>query len=115
VAAFATRYCCRVLVTCRTFSYQDPAWQLSDFQSFTLAPFSAEQIDRFIAAWHGELVRLGTIKSGAIEGQAGVTAAVRRPDLWRLASNPLLLTVMALVHTHKGRLPRPAPALRRDD
>ena len=31
--------------------------------------------------------------------------AVRRPDLQRLASNPLLLTVMALVHTHKGRLP----------
>jgi len=31
--------------------------------------------------------------------------AVRRPDLWRLAPNPLLLTVMALVHTHKGRLP----------
>ena len=30
---------------------------------------------------------------------------MRRPDLWRLAPNPLLLTVMALVHTHKGRLP----------
>ena len=107
VAAFATRYSqCRVLVTCRTFSYQDPAWQLSDFQSFTLAPFSAEQIDRFIAAWHDELARLGTIKSGAIEGASRqLQAAVRRPDLWRLASNPLLLTVMALVHTHKGRLP----------
>jgi formylglycine-generating enzyme required for sulfatase activity len=31
--------------------------------------------------------------------------ALRRPDLWRLAPNPLLLTVMALVHTHRGRLP----------
>ena len=31
--------------------------------------------------------------------------AVRQSDLWRLASNPLLLTVMALVHTHEGRLP----------
>ena len=31
--------------------------------------------------------------------------ALHRPDLWRLAPNPLLLTVMALVHTHKGRLP----------
>ncbi|BBO91157.1 formylglycine-generating enzyme family protein [Desulfosarcina ovata] len=30
---------------------------------------------------------------------------MRRPDLWQLAPNPLLLTVMALVHTHKGRLP----------
>ena len=39
-------------------------------------------------------------------GLAGrLQEAVRRPDLWRLAPNPLLLTVMALVHTHKGRLP----------
>jgi formylglycine-generating enzyme required for sulfatase activity len=107
VAAFARRYSqCRFLVTCRTFSYQDPGWQLSDFQSFTLASFSAEQIDSFITAWHSELARLGTIKPGAIEGASRqLQAAVRRPDLWRLASNPLLLTVMALVHTHKGRLP----------
>ncbi len=31
--------------------------------------------------------------------------AVRRPNLHGMAGNPLLLTVMALVHTHKGRLP----------
>ncbi len=31
--------------------------------------------------------------------------AVRRKDLKRLAPNPLLLTVMALVHAHKGGLP----------
>jgi formylglycine-generating enzyme required for sulfatase activity len=107
VAAFARRYAkCRIVVTCRTLAYQNPAWQLGDFESVTLAPFSEEQIDRFIAGWHGELARLGTIKPGAVEGvPRHLRAAVRRPDLWRLASNPLLLTVMALVHTHKGRLP----------
>jgi hypothetical protein len=107
VAAFARRYAkCRIVVTCRTLAYQNPAWQLGDFESVTLAPFSEEQIDRFIAGWHGELARLGTIKPGAVEGVTRhLRAAVRRPDLWRLASNPLLLTVMALVHTHKGRLP----------
>ena len=107
VAVFARRYPqCRVVVTCRTLSYQDPAWQLADFQSFTIAPFTEAQIDRFIVAWYAELARLGSIKRGAV---AGVTRqlqqAVRRPDLWRLASNPLLLAVMALVHTHKGQLP----------
>lgn len=107
VAAFATRYDrCRIIVTCRTLSYQDPAWQLGGFQSYTLAPFSEEQIDRFIGAWYGELGRLGAIKAGAVAGVSRhLRTAVRRPDLWRLASNPLLLTVMALVHTHKGRLP----------
>ncbi|MGH8631750.1 MAG: NACHT domain-containing protein, partial [Burkholderiales bacterium] len=64
------------------------------------------KIDRFIAAWYDELARLGVVRG---EDKDGLTrelkSAVRRPDLWRLAPNPLLLTVMALVHTHKGRLP----------
>jgi energy-coupling factor transporter ATP-binding protein EcfA2 len=108
VDVFARRYPkCRVIVTCRTLSYQDPAWQLEDFNSFTLAPFNGEQIDQFITAWYGELARLGSIPRGSIEGVTrGLRGAVRRPDLWRLASNPLLLTVMAVVHTHRGRLPQ---------
>lgn len=107
VAAFVRRYPkSRVVVTCRTLSYQDPAWQLVDVPSFELAPFDEEKIDRFIHAWYGELARLGTVKAQDADGLARrLQQAVRRPDLWRLASNPLLLTVMALVHTHKGQLP----------
>jgi predicted NACHT family NTPase len=107
VAAFANRYPrCRIVVTCRTLSYQDPKWRLVSFESFTLAPFSEEQIDQFITAWYSELVRLGNVKPDALEDLAWrLRTAVRRPDLWRLAANPLLLTAMALVHTHKGRLP----------
>jgi formylglycine-generating enzyme required for sulfatase activity len=107
VAAFAKRYPrSRVVVTCRVLSYQDPAWQLVAFPDVTLAPFDEEKIDRFIGAWYRELARVGTVRSEDAEGLAGrLREAVRRPDLWRLAPNPLLLTVMALVHTHKGRLP----------
>lgn len=107
VVAFANRYPrCRVVVTCRTLSYQDLAWRLTDFESFTLAPFSEEQIDHCITAWYGELVRLGNVKPDAMEGLAWrLRTAVRRPDLWRLAANPLLLTALVLVHTHKGQLP----------
>ena len=107
VAAFAKRYPgSRMIVTCRTLSYQDPAWQLEDVPAFELAPFDQAKIDAFIAAWHAELGRLGVIKGQAVEVMAQrLREAVRRPDLWPLASNPLLLTVMALVHTHKGRLP----------
>jgi formylglycine-generating enzyme required for sulfatase activity len=107
VSACADRYAqCRMVVTCRTLSYQEPAWQLVDFEQATLAPFKEEQIDAFIAAWYAELARLGSIKPGAVDsGSRDLREAVRRPDLWRLATNPLLLIVMALVHTHKGRLP----------
>ncbi len=103
----------RYLITCRTLSYQPPVSARepdlrlpSAVASFELARFDEAKIERFIAAWYAELVRLGAVRS---EDQAGLTVqlqqAVRRPNLWGLAQNPLLLTVMALVHTHKGRLP----------
>jgi hypothetical protein len=47
--------------------------------------------------------QLASAQSGQLVGK--LKTAVRRPDLRRMASNPLLLTVMALVHTHRGELP----------
>ena len=116
VLAFVGRYHPdnRVLVTCRVLSYQPPAGEeepdlrlpAGAYPTFELAPFTAERIDRFVAAWYEELARLGQVPASDVSGLTGkLRQAVRRPDLWRLASNPLLLTVMALVHTHKGRLP----------
>ncbi|MBI2908333.1 MAG: SUMF1/EgtB/PvdO family nonheme iron enzyme [Chloroflexi bacterium] len=104
VAAFAQRYDrSRMVVTCRTLSYQDPAWRLKDV-AFELAPFDGEKVHKFISAWSTELaVTLG--KEAASKMSVCLQEAVARPDLAELASNPLLLTVMALVHTHKGHLP----------
>lgn len=114
VYTFMNRYPTnRYLITCRTLSYQPPASPRdpdlrlpSAVSSVELARFDQDKINRFITAWYAELVRLGTVRS---EDQAGLTGqlqqAVRRPSLSGLAANPLLLTVMALVHTHKGRLP----------
>jgi formylglycine-generating enzyme required for sulfatase activity len=116
VAALAGRYPnSRYLVTCRVLSYQPPAahgargapdLRLAEFPSFELAAFDETKIDRFIGAWYGELAVLGVVPTQDADGLARqLRQAVRRPDLWQLAPNPLLLTVMALVHTHKGRLP----------
>lgn len=107
ILAFMQRYPrCRVVLTCRTLSYQDPAWQLGDIPSHTLAPFNREQIEQFIAAWYNELARQGSISTEAVDASTQhLRTIVRRPDLRPMASNPLLLTVIALVHTHRGRLP----------
>jgi len=115
VAAFVERYRAnnRVLLTCRIMSYQKPvdgAVELrlptDTYPSFELAPFNEEKIDQFIARWYQELARLHVVKGQDVEGVTRkFQKAVRRKDLWRLAPNPLLLTVMAFVHTHKGRLP----------
>jgi formylglycine-generating enzyme required for sulfatase activity len=107
VAAFFERHRkCRYVVTCRTLAWQDPRAQLPGVPAFTLAPFDHDDIDRFIGTWHAELRRVHAIDAAREDQLAtGLRAAVRRPDLARLAPNPLLLTVMALVHTHKGVLP----------
>jgi len=119
VTALAKRYpASRYLVTCRVLSYQPPTTvgapatrgvpdlRLVDFPTFELAAFDEEKIDHFIKAWYAELASIGVVRNEDADGLARqLRDAVRRPDLWRLAPNPLLLTVMALVHTHKGRLP----------
>jgi len=109
VADFARTYAkARIIVTCRTLSYQSPDWQLPKerFPAFELAPFTEEKIAHFIAAWYAELADLGAVHREDVEGLvAHLQTAVQRPDIARLAPNPLLLTVMALVHAYRGRLP----------
>ena len=95
-----------ILVTCRVLSYQDRRWQLDEsaWANFELDKLNQEQIDGFIEAWHSQLAVVNAVKNPEILN-AKLSQAVRRSDLIRLARNPLLLTVMALVHTHKGALP----------
>ena len=77
VAGFAVRYPrSRVLVTCRTLSYQDPAWRLEEFPEHELAPFDGEQIDQFIGTTLGaEAQALGAQAQAA--GAAGDLAAAQ--------------------------------------
>ena len=109
VLAFHTRYGKnRFLVTCRVLSYQNEKWQLpkDDFLSFQLAPFSNEKIADFIKAWYSEVAQKWNVpESRTATLTEKLLGAVQRTDLARLAPNPLLLTVMALVHTEYGELP----------
>ncbi|MFN7952366.1 MAG: SUMF1/EgtB/PvdO family nonheme iron enzyme [bacterium] len=123
VAAFVARFPkSRYLVTCRTLSYQPPPTPENeeaepepepdlrldpkDFPSFEIAPLDDAKIHGFIEHWYREVARIGAIAtSGVAGGIAKLRVAVQRRDLARLAPNPLLLTVMALVHTHHGELP----------
>jgi predicted NACHT family NTPase len=64
------------------------------------------QRDAFIAGWYEELVALGRVTAKTAQTMTRkLQSGIRRPDLARLAGNPLLLTIMAIVHTHKRRLP----------
>lgn len=107
VEAFLKRHeNCRALITCRVLSYEEREAQLRGVPSFTLAPFDDEKIQAFIQAWYEELGRRNVVERGSVDELAKQLAgAIQKPDLRRLAPNPLLLTVMALLHANRGRLP----------
>ncbi len=114
VKEFATRYSKNHFVaTCRVLSYQppkekdEPDLRLAGFPEFEVAPFTPEKINLFIDHWYWELMNLNLIsKSEADESIKNLkTAAQTRQELQKLAPNPLLLTVMAIVNTHRGKLP----------
>ena len=99
---------CPVVVTCRVASYERPAWRLAGdrFQAIKLAAFDDAKIRRFIDAWYEEMAnRWNKPVAEMRELAAKLTDALHRSDMARLASNPLLLTVMVLVHTHDKVLP----------
>jgi predicted NACHT family NTPase len=95
----------RYLVTCRTASYIPP-WTLDGFKEAELAEFDLEKQDHFCQLWYTELARRGQLDESEVEEKvAGLRRAIRRPDLERISGNPLLLTVMALVHAREPELP----------
>ena len=117
VQEFSKRYGnCRFVVTCRVLSYQPPGNDSDgDLRlnpglfgdGYELAPFDDDRIDAFIDLWYGTLLRLGRVNNERASAHPGrmKEAVHAKPDVRRIAANPLLLTVMALVHTHKGELP----------
>ncbi|MBK9713421.1 MAG: SUMF1/EgtB/PvdO family nonheme iron enzyme [Kouleothrix sp.] len=93
-----------VVVTCRVLDYQaNPLRQIRGFVVETLAPLTDEQIDHFVGAWYDELAASGREMLGNAEALRGAIAS--RTELRSLAELPLLLTMMAVVHAGKGRLP----------
>ncbi|MGB8645685.1 MAG: SUMF1/EgtB/PvdO family nonheme iron enzyme [Anaerolineae bacterium] len=113
VEDFANRYgkhpATRFLVTCRTFSYTDARWQFTNWQTHELASLTEDKINQFVEAWYGQHAQIDPRRADDYERKrAMLVKALHRSDRRRLhviADNPLILTVMAVVHTHYGELP----------
>ena len=96
----------RAIVTCRIRSYDGPA-VLAGFHAETLAPFDEEKISQFIQGWYTAQVHLGRMTGEEANARAeDLNSAALAADLRELATNPMLLTSMAIIHQRDVGLPR---------
>jgi HEAT repeat protein len=97
VTEFASKFPdCPVIVTSRIVGYHEA--QLGpQFTQFTISPFGEDEINRFVENWYRVLGEPHKAED-LIEAIAG------NDSVKRLASNPLLLTVIALIH-RRAKLP----------
>lgn len=102
---------CRFVVTSRPQGYQDAP--LERAHVLEVENFDAEQVRRFIENWYlaNERVMSGnrlneSVRYSATQGAQDLLQRLRRtPTLHDLTANPLLLTMIAMVHRYSGALP----------
>ncbi|MEW5940332.1 MAG: hypothetical protein AB1750_11755, partial [Chloroflexota bacterium] len=98
------------LVTCRTYSYQhDAEWKLTGWPMHELALLSREKIEYFVNAWYQELTRIEPARKDEYARKRKELLETLQPEdrrrLLDIAVFPLIVTIMAVVHTHYGSLP----------
>jgi hypothetical protein len=103
----------RFVITSRRAGYRDSALEIP-FQHFTILEMTRDQIEAFLSQW---CLAVATKqlpnapeeqqRRTAIEQVGGILEAIdASAGVRRLASNPLLLRIMSLVHESVGQLPR---------
>jgi formylglycine-generating enzyme required for sulfatase activity len=94
---------CRFVLTARP--YAAPAGQGPAHGVYTLAELNDQQIEHFIKAWYAATVkRQNRPPADAESKRQELVDSYHRPDMLPLARNPLLLTLLAILHTN-GRMP----------
>ena len=114
IESFASRYGkhpdSRFLITCRTYSYyHDDAWQLTGWPTYELALLDQSKIRQFVRSWYDEHSHLEPARKKIFERKKNNLLKSLHPDdrrrLAEVAPFPIILTMMAVVHTHYGELP----------
>ncbi len=102
---------CRYVVTSRIRGYTDAVGLGESYVPTTVREFTLEDIQQFLGNWH-RLVAVGQMGPGksaesyAAEQTRQLMQAIQgNPRIRDLAINPLMLTVIAIVHRDRVKLP----------
>ncbi len=102
----------RLVVTSRIVGYREAPLGAFHWHTYTLVDFGREEIERFAGRWtlafeiatHGDT---GLARQAAVRERDELLAAIfANPGIERLASNPLLLTILALIKRQGVTLPQ---------
>jgi formylglycine-generating enzyme required for sulfatase activity len=95
---------CRILVTSRTYAYQEQHWKLPGFDEAPLADFNRAQIGAFVQAWYGHMVEL--LRTTPADADLRAAMLLRQfdhnPRIRDLGERPLLLTLLARLQAAGG-------------
>lgn len=91
------------VVTSRIVGYQETRLG-PHFAQFKLLPFNENEIEQFIHQWYGSIAcHTNQDQEQAVKNARELTESIRKNDsVLKLASNPLLVTIIAMIH-YKGR------------
>ena len=104
VGALASRYPRnRYLVTSRIVGYEEAPLDRRQFAHYTVLPLEMEEIREFVRKWY--TVRERDLKLRGRQTRDFLNTIERTPGLQSLAQNPLLLTIIVLVHRIEAELP----------
>jgi len=112
VDAFTRAYPdCRYVVTSRIVGYTEASQLSEGYATTTVREFSMKDVESFLSQWH-RLVAIGQMGPGetaeafAASQTRQLLDAIEKNDRVReLAINPLMLTVIALIHRDRVKLP----------
>jgi predicted NACHT family NTPase len=104
VAALATRYSKnRFVVTSRIIGYESAPLDRNTFAHHTIMPFNESEIATFIEKWY--TARERDAHQANAQAEQLIRTIQQNDRLKKLAENPLMLTIIALVHRIETDLP----------
>ncbi len=91
------------VVTSRTVGYEEAPLDRRKFTHYTVLPLADEDIREFVRRWHALRERDPVRRKQQTDDL--IATIERQPRIQTLARNPLLLTIIALVHRIEAELP----------